>query len=340
MRRLLRASVCLSALLLPVSAPAESRPRPDLLLDQTAPAFLSGELIVAVVATILAQAVIITWLLVERRRRHRAELQSRQYLMEITQMDRAVTLGALSSSFAHELNQPLGAIMSNAETAAMLLDQTPPRIGRVKEILADICRDDLRASEIIARLRMLMKKSELRTQEVDLNGVVSAVLRIIEPEARQLDIILADDTTPGRLVVRADPVHLQQVVLNLAVNAIDAMRTSKKPRVLLLRSIADERDVMLSVSDTGPGIPAADLDAIFGARFSHKPDGTGLGLFIADMIVRTYGGRIWAENKLDGGAMFKVVVPLQATAAQGDSDIPMIAKDIPTLNPAAVGQVA
>jgi signal transduction histidine kinase len=230
--------------------------------------------------------------------------------------------------------------MSNAETAAMLLDQTPPRVGRVKEILADICRDDLRASEIIARLRMLLRKSELRTQEVDLNGVVSAVLRIIEPEAKRLDITLADDTTPGPLLVRGDTVHLQQVVLNLAVNAIDAMRTNKTPRVLLLRSIADERDVMVSVSDTGPGIPEADLDAIFGAHFSRKPDGTGLGLFIADMIVRTYGGRIWAANRPDGGAVFKFVVPLRPDMAPGDSDVSVVKSSAPLLDQVATGHAA
>jgi signal transduction histidine kinase len=309
-------------------------------LDPLASTSLSGEFVLAVLATIVAQGGIIAWLLVERRRRRRAELQSRQYLMEITRMDRAVTVGALSSSFAHELNQPLGAIMSNAEAAAMLLDQTPPRVGRVKEILADICRDDLRASEIIARLRMLLKKSELRTQEVDLNGVVAAVLRIIEPEARRLDIFLADDTTPGPLLVRADPVHLQQVVLNLAVNAIDAMRTSKRPRMLLLRALADARDVMLSVSDTGQGIAEADLDAIFDAHVTRKPDGTGLGLFIADTIIRTYGGRIWAENRPEGGAVFKFIVPLRPDMAPGDSDVPVTQSSVPPLAPIATGQAA
>ena len=156
----------------------------------------------------------ITWLLFERHRRHRAELELRGRLLEVIHLNRTAAAGALSASFAHELNQPLGAILSNAETAEALLSANPPDLGQLKDILADIRRDDQRAAEIINHSRgLLRKKSEVDLQEFDLNEAVRDAARLLEPEATSRGIVLGVSQAQAALPVRADEVHLQQVDL-------------------------------------------------------------------------------------------------------------------------------
>jgi signal transduction histidine kinase len=272
----------------------------------------ANSVIVLTVSTVVAlQALFITWLMFEHRRRRRAEKESHRYMLELTQMDRTVTVGALSSSIAHELSQPLGAILSNADAAEMLLQEKAPPVDELKEILSDIRRDDQRAVEIMRRLGILLKKSELRAQDVDIKVVVDVVLKIIGPEARRRGIEVCDGRRNEPIVVRADPVHLQQIILNVAINAMEAMDGQPGKRRLTIRAVRlDEEEAMISVADTGPGIPEAEAEAIFRAHHSGKPQGTGLGLFIAHAIARTYGGRIWAENQPEGGAVFRLVLPL------------------------------
>jgi signal transduction histidine kinase len=266
--------------------------------------------IIGAFVVVLIQASAVAWLAVERIRRRKAETESQQYLLNIAQMDRTMTAGAISSSIAHELNQPFGAILSNAEAAEALLEQAPLRYDELKEILADIRRDNQRSTDIVSRLRSLLGKNEFRTSEVDLNATISTMLRIIEPEARRQGITLSDDRAPGQLLVRADAIHLQQVLLNLALNAIDAMRNNGVPRILSFRAAIDHGDrIVVSVADTGGGIPQDRLKTIFKAHYSTKPEGTGLGLFISWAIIDTYGGKLWAENRPEGGAVFKFELP-------------------------------
>jgi signal transduction histidine kinase len=266
--------------------------------------------IIGTLAVVLMQAFAVAWLILEHIRRRKAEAESRQYLLDIAQMDRTVTAGAISSSIAHELNQPFGAILSNTEAAEALLEQAPLRRDELKEILADIRRDNQRSTDIVSRLRSLLGKNEFRSPEVDLNIIISTMLRIIEPEARRQGITLSDDRMPGQLMVRADAVHLQQVLLNLGLNAIDSMRNNGVPRILSFRSAIDHGDrIVASVADTGGGVPPDQLKAIFRVHFSTKPEGTGLGLFISQAIIATYGGRMWAENRPEGGAVFKFALP-------------------------------
>jgi signal transduction histidine kinase len=268
--------------------------------------------IIGVVAIVLLQSGMIATLLFERRRRRRAELEARRRLIEIAHIDRTLTAGVMSSSIAHELNQPLGAILSNTEAAEILIGADPIDLDQLKEILADIRRDDQRAGEIIEHLRGLLKKGELRLQDINLSQVIGDVLRILEPEAAKRGVALNADLVKGALFVRADLVHLQQVLLNLAINGMDAMLdcTQDKRKLAFETALVGRSQVELSVTDCGPGIPADKLTTIFESFVTTKAQGTGLGLSIARTIVETYGGRIWAENKLGSGAVFRFTLPL------------------------------
>ena len=273
--------------------------------------------VMTALAIVLVQAAMIAWLLVERHRRQFAELDARGRLMEVVHLNRTATAGALSASVAHELNQPLGAILSNAEAAEILLAANPPDLHLLKEILADIRRDDQRAGEIIRRLRGLLKKSELELQEFDLNDTIQSVLHILEPEAQKRGVVLSADQAQGALPVRADQVHLQQVIINLATNGMDAILDGGAPdkrRLALQTAKVGEFEVEVSVADTGTGIPDDKLKDVFKTFFTTKPQGTGLGLSIARTIIETYGGRIWAENRLGGGAVFRFTLPLVRSA--------------------------
>jgi signal transduction histidine kinase len=268
--------------------------------------------IIAIVAIVLLQTAMIGALLFERRRRRRAELEARRRLMEIAHIDRTLIAGVMSSSIAHELNQPLGAILSNAEAAEILVGADPIDREQLKEILADIRRDDQRAGDIIEHLRGLLKKGELRLQDINLSQVIADVLRILEPEATKRGIAMNADLVKDALYVRADLVHLQQVLLNLAINGMDAMLdcTQDRRKLAFETALVGRSQVELSVADCGPGIPVDKLKTIFESFVTTKAEGTGLGLSIARTIVETYGGRLWAENKLGSGAVFRFTLPL------------------------------
>lgn len=266
----------------------------------------------AVFATLLVQAAMITWLLYERHRRHLAELESRGRLREIIHLDRVAAVGAMSASIAHELNQPLGAILANAETAELLLAANPLDRDQLKEILADIRKSDQRAGDIIAHLRgLLRKRGEAELQEFDLNEALRDALYALDPVARKRGVLVSTHQARGILPVRADPVHLEQVMLNLATNAMDAMETCEPgKRTLAIRSSSiGDSEVMVSISDNGTGIPEEKLQDIFEAFYTTKSQGTGLGLSIVRTIVMSYGGKIWAENRSGGGAVFRFTLP-------------------------------
>jgi signal transduction histidine kinase len=268
--------------------------------------------VMSTLAVVLTQAALITWLLFERRYRHLAELESRRRFLEVVHLNRTATAGALSASVAHELNQPLGAILSNAEAAEVLLTADPPDLNLLKEILADIRRDDQRAGEIIRHLRGLLKKSDVELEEFDLNDAIHDALHVLEPEAMKRGVVLDAEHARGVFRVRADQVHLQQVVINLAANGMDAMNDcAPGKRRLAFQSALNGRSVVeVSISDSGTGIPNDKLREIFETFYTTKQQGTGLGLSIARTIVETYGGRIWAENKIGGGAVFRFTLPL------------------------------
>jgi len=271
--------------------------------------------ILAVAAVLLAQAAVITGLIIERRRRRVAELELHRRLLEVLHLNRAATAGTLSSSVAHELGQPLAAIQSYADAAMLYLKQSPPNLEKIERILARIQQDDQRAANIIAHLRgLLKKKDEVETQEFDLNDVITDTIDIVGPEAQRNGVDLAAYRANGALPVRADRIQLQQVLLNLAMNGIDAMRDCEKRTMSITTELVDGSSVAVSVSDTGTGIPPDKLNKVFEAFYTTKGHGTGLGLSIARMIVQTFGGRIWVENRPGGGALFRFTLPLAKTA--------------------------
>jgi len=241
-----------------------------------------------------------------------AEAEQRRRLLEIAHLNRVAEATALSASIAHELNQPLAAILSNAEAAELCLERDPPNLDLVKEILADIRRDDQRAANVISHMRGLLRKNEVKWQKTDVNDVVRVVREIAGRQAIDLGVTLSTDQEQRTLPVLADPVHLQQVVLNLALNGFDAMlnRAPGERRMVLRTARVGESTVEVSVLDSGTGIPTDKLECIFEPFFTTKGHGTGLGLSVARSIIETYGGRIWAENQSGGGAVVRFNLPL------------------------------
>lgn len=259
------------------------------------------------------QSVVIVILLVERRRRHAAEILSRNRLLEVVHLNQSATAGALSASIAHELNQPLGAIRNNAEAASMVLKSERPDLALIEQILVDIQDDDQRAHDIIARMRGLLKKrGEIDWQEFDLNELTTTAIKILQGEACRRGVVISSNRAPGQLPVRADRVHVQQVILNIAINAMDAMlgKGNAERKLTLETRLKEDATAELSISDSGNGIPEQQLGEIFEPFYTTKAAGTGLGLSIARTIVETYGGKILASNRLEGGAVFSVLLPL------------------------------
>ncbi len=264
----------------------------------------------AVMAAILLQAGIIALLLVERRRRLVAQAEATSRRHEVVRLNRVTTASVLSSSIAHELNQPLGAILSNTEAAQMLLKAHPLDMAQLGEILSDIVRDEQRASEIISGLRNLLNnRTESDLQTLDLNDTVRDVVKIVSPEVTRRGVILRTILATEPLRVRCDPIHLQQVIINLVMNGVDAMEEVANPHNLTIRTnLADTGDVEARISDSGTGIPNDKLASIFNAFVTTKPQGTGLGLPIARTILESYGGELWAENRTRG-AVFSFKLP-------------------------------
>jgi signal transduction histidine kinase len=266
--------------------------------------------ILSALALMLFQGAMISGLLYERRRRQFAEIESRQRLAELARANRFATAGELTASIAHEINQPLAAIQANAHTLDLLLKSSTPDLGEIREIAEDIRRDQERASEVIRRLRSLLRKAPFEVRDIDLNEIIRETEQFLSSfSAFAFD--LSASTTPEPLPIRGDPVQLQQVVLNLIVNAIDEM--SEMPRAerkVTIRTTSVRSHAEVSVSDAGPGVPPNRLKEVFEPFFTTKAQGMGMGLSIARTIVEAHDGRIWAENHGSKGAVFFIQLPL------------------------------
>jgi two-component system sensor kinase FixL len=240
---------------------------------------------------------------------------------ELVHASRLAVLSEFTASIAHEINQPLGAILSNADAAELLLENASPPLDEVRRILADIRSDDLRASEVIRKLRGLLRRGEVERQPLDLNGVVRDVSIILRAEAqrRGVEIILKLSANP--CIVWGDRVHLQQVLLNLIVNGFEAMAETRGDRRVTLSTELSGGEVIVRVSDSGAGIPAERLPKLFDRFFSTKREGMGMGLAISRSLVEEHGGRIWAESPSGSGAHFCFALPLEPPAAETQSDL-------------------
>jgi len=234
---------------------------------------------------------------------------------DLAHTGRLSTMAQLASSLAHELNQPLGAILRNAEAAQLLLQSSAPDLEEIRAILADICKDDHRAGEVIDHMRALLKRRGLERVELDFAGLVNEVLVLVQPDAGSRKVRLAVEVPATLPPVRGDRVHLQQVLLNLMLNGIDAMSDvpAEQRRLVVRARQADARAVEVAIADSGRGVTAAKLERLFEPFFTTKPDGLGLGLPISASIIGAHGGRIWAESG-PAGATFYFTVPLGGEA--------------------------
>ncbi len=246
--------------------------------------------------------------------RRRAEREASRLRQELAHISRVSLMGELTASLAHELNQPLTAILTNAQAGQRYLALPAPKLDEVREILADMAADARRAGEVIHRLRSLLKKDASRFAPVDLNQMIEEAVALTRTDTiirhRPIALALAADLPP----VMGDRVQLQQVLLNLVLNAMDAMAQSQEGQ-LVVSTVRDESAVRVGVQDHGPGIPPDRLERVFTTFFTTKPEGMGMGLAISRSIVEAHGGRIWAENNRDRGATFWFTVPVMSPEA-------------------------
>jgi two-component system, LuxR family, sensor kinase FixL len=244
-------------------------------------------------------------------RRKEAELEAKAHRNEAAHLLRVASLGELSSAMAHELKQPLTAILSNAQAAQFLLARDDFDVQLIREILSEIVADDNRASAVINRLHVLIKRGEPQPQQLDANQLIRDVLQLMNHELTGRSVQIVTELTAGALSIHGDRVQLQQVLLNLILNAVDAMSQSKNnDRTLTVgsRRVAD-CGIQLSVTDTGHGIPLGGEEAIFEPYYTTKPEGLGLGLSLSRSILAAHGGHLRAESHGSNGATFHCIIP-------------------------------
>jgi len=243
--------------------------------------------------------------------RKRADAEARLHLRQLAHLNRVATMGELATALAHELNQPLGAILRNAEAAEQMLLEAAPDLEELRAIVADIKRDDERAGGVIDRLRSLLCQRSIELQRVDLAQLVDEVVSLAFADATARGIRIVSEMPAGLPAVRSDRVHVQQVLLNLIMNGMDAICEAPcdEPRVTLRAQVADHGQVEVCVSDTGPGIASEALSSVFDPFFTTKSDGMGMGLAISRTIIEAHGGRIWASRDSGCGASFSFTLP-------------------------------
>ncbi len=242
--------------------------------------------------------------------RKRAELEAQEHQRELAHLARVAALGELSGALAHELKQPLAAILANTQAAQRFLARPRPNVSEVRSILADIAQDVRRASEVLGHTSAMIKKEPARWQPTDLNEVVRNVLDLTRRELTGRGVVASASLSPELPRVLGDRVQLQQVVLNLVMNACDAMEAVPlDERRLRLATAANNGEVQLSVTDRGIGIPEDSVGRVFQPFYTSKQHGLGLGLSICRSIVNTHGGRLWVVNNPTGGATFHMAAP-------------------------------
>ncbi|MCA1439943.1 PAS domain S-box protein [Ensifer sp. IC4062] len=246
---------------------------------------------------------------IEDRKRAEEALQKTQ--AELAHVTRVTTMGALTSSIAHEVNQPLAAVVTNANAALRWLATEPPNIGEARETLERIVRDGHRAGEVIGRMRALLKKTPTVTAPVDLNGLIEDSVALVQGEIRRHRILLRTELAHDLPPVTGDRVQLQQVILNLVMNGIEAMKkVTDRPRELLIRSRRDPSEaVHAAVQDAGVGLEPDSAERVFEAFYTTKAEGLGMGLAICRSIIEAHGGRLWAEANEPAGAVFQFTLP-------------------------------
>ena len=271
-------------------------------------------------ALFLLQSALVAGLLFERRRRRGAEVSVDHHRFQLAHASRLAMAGELTASIAHEINQPLGAVLSNVSAAEIILGRGTDGLEEVRQILGDIHRDNIRASEVVNRLRALLAKHEVHHDLVDLNESLADMMTILRGEAQRRRTTLTIRPAVPAVEVYADRIQVQQILLNLTLNAMDAVSDEADHRRTIVVT-AERRDnrAAITVSDHGHGISQDHLARLFDSFFSTKRTGIGLGLSIVRTLVEAHGGRVWAANAPEGGAIFQVEFPL---ARQSSLEMP------------------
>jgi PAS domain S-box-containing protein len=236
-----------------------------------------------------------------------AERRYREMHMELAHANRVATMGQLTASIAHEVKQPIAATVSNAQAALRWLSRHPPDLEEVRQALAHIVQDGRRAGDVVGRIRDLIKKAPPREDRLDINEAAREVIELTRGEAAKNGVRVRRELADGLPLIQGDRVQLQQVMLNLIINAVEAMRgVSDGPRELLISTgTSDTGDVRVAVRDSGPGLTPAALERLFEPFYTTKPGGLGLGLSICRSIVEGHGGRLWASTNVPRGAIFQ-----------------------------------
>ena len=241
--------------------------------------------------------------------KRQAEMESQLLRQELAHFSRVATVGELTASIAHEINQPLAAILSNAQAALRLMERGSTDLKELQEIFSDIVADDQRAAEVIRSLRSMLKKESGAHQPLLFDDLIRDVASMVRSDALMKRVSMSFDLGLPSPSVQGNRVQLQQVVLNLIVNAFEAMDSSERPKTLQIQTRETDGEVILSFVDSGSGIATDKLDFIFEPFFTTKKDGLGMGLALSRSIVAAHNGRLWAENNPEGGAIFCVALP-------------------------------
>ena len=268
--------------------------------------------IIGALTLIALQAVLIVGLFLQHARRRRAEAETRRLNQELTHVGRVSVMGHLASALVHELNQPLTAILSNAQAGQRFLAAKPTNLDEVSEILKDIVQDNNRASEVIRHMRALVKKEQLELAQLNLAGVIGDVVALIHSEAILHSIGVELDLALDLPTARGDKIQLQQVILNLLLNAFDAMKDCPTgERTIIVQAARNGGSMVeIAVRDRGTGLATDKLDKIFQPFYTTKSEGLGMGLSISRSIVEAHGGTLRAKNNPDRGATFYFTIPV------------------------------
>jgi PAS domain S-box-containing protein len=246
-----------------------------------------------------------------------AERALRQAQTELAHITRVTTVGELTASIVHEVNQPLAAIATNGEAALRFLQRSEPDLQEVREALVGMIGDSRRASDVIQRVRALCRKSELQLVRLDIGELIDDSLLLVQREMRDHHVSLQRDLPPTLPPALGDRVQLQQVIINLVLNAMEAMASiTERPRDLIIRSQQDRDHILVAVEDSGTGIDPALIDRLFGSFYTTKPGGLGMGLSICRSIIEAHGGKLWASPNAGPGATFQFTLQSAPTSQQ------------------------
>jgi C4-dicarboxylate-specific signal transduction histidine kinase len=253
----------------------------------------------------------------ESLERKHAEEALRQAQADLAHVSRVTTMGELTASLAHEVNQPIAAAVTNANTCLRWLAADIPNVEEARAAATRIVKDGMRAAEIISRTRLLFKKGTPQRELVDVSEVIREMIVLLRSEATRYNITVRMELAADLPRIMGDRVQLQQVLMNLIVNSIEAMKEVDGARELAVKSQRTEKEeVLVSISDTGVGLPPQQTDQIFNAFFTTKPHGTGMGLRISRSIVESHGGRLWAAGNSPRGASFHFALPTKIEAKE------------------------